>query len=248
MRPLPFLTGLMAFVLTSLPLSHSAGADGSCAEDAMLVFDGSASMSEIGFDVQKATRIVDARSAVRRAMPQIAPYRRVGLLIYGPGPLDACSNIDLRFAPSEDATDAIVSAVDTLQPKGLTPLTASVRRAAEALSHRTNPGVVVLVTDGNETCGGRPCQLGRQLATEGYDLTVHVIGFKVVLDFFSWDNPEQKSYAENETVAKCLADQTGGMFVSTETVDELAAALRDTLGCALIGQGPAVGPARIRPV
>ena len=29
------------------------------------------------------------------------------------------------------------------------------------------------------------------------------------------------------------------MYVSTETVDELAAALRETLGCALIGRAPA---------
>ena len=38
------------------------------------------------------------------------------------------------------------------------------------------------------------------------------------------------------TVAKCLADRTGGLYVSTETVDELADALRVTLGCALIGK------------
>ena len=62
------------------------------------------------------------------------------------------------------------------------------------------------------------------------------------MDFFSWDNPEQQSYEDGKTVAKCLADRTGGLYVSTETVDELADALRVTLGCALIGRikdGPA---------
>ena len=33
-----------------------------------------------------------------------------------------------------------------------------------------------------------------------------------------------------------------GMYVSTETVDELAAALRETLGCPLIGLNKAPGP------
>ena len=97
---------------------------------------------------------------------------------------------------------------------------------------------MVLVTDGNETCGGRPCALGAALAAEGYDLTVHVIGFRVVYDPFSWNSPEAEGY-DGTTVAKCLADRTGGMYVSTETVDELAAALRETLGCALIGRAPA---------
>ena len=127
--------------------------------------------------------------------------------------------------------------MDQLVPKGLTPLAASVRQAAEALDYRRAPGIVVLVTDGNETCGGRPCALGDALAREAADLTVHVIGFKVIVDFFSWDNPEQQSYEDGNTVAKCLADRTGGMYVSTETVDELADALRVTMGCALIGQG-----------
>ena len=40
-------------------------------------------------------------------------------------------------------------------------------------------------------------------------------------------------------VYAALADRTGGMYVSTETVDELAVALRETLGCALIGRAPA---------
>jgi hypothetical protein len=41
---------------------------------------------------------------------------------------------------------------------------------------------------------------------------------------------------DGQTVAKCLSDATGGVFVSTETVDELTEALRETLGCALIGR------------
>ncbi|UXX84410.1 vWA domain-containing protein [Roseovarius pelagicus] len=206
----------------------------------MLVFDGSASMAELDFDLTVPTRIDDARRAVRRAMPQIAPFRRVGLLIYGPGPGPACDRINLHFEPVADAATPIVDALDQLEPLGLTPLTNAVRAAAKVLHYRTRPGIVVLVTDGNETCGGRPCALSRALAAEARDLTVHVIGFRVVVDFFSWDSPEAKSYTEGKTVAKCLADQTGGMFVSTETVDELAEALRETLGCALIGQ--TIGP------
>ena len=211
------------------------GAMGSCATDAMLVFDGSASMGEISFNAKAPTRIDDARRAMQRAMPQIAPFRRVGLLVYGPGGDHSCSGIDLRFAPVADASDQVVAEIDQLSPNGLTPLAASVRAAAETLDYQKAPGIVVLVTDGNETCGGRPCALGDDLARRGADLTVHVIGFKVVYDPFSWNSPEAQGYDGGKTVAKCLADRTGGMFVSTETVDELADALKDTLGCALIG-------------
>jgi Ca-activated chloride channel family protein len=226
-----------ALLASAVALSATPAAPG-CATDAMLVFDGSASMAEIGADATAPTRIAEARTALHRAMPQIAPFRRVGLLVYGPGGDRSCTGIDLRFAPIPDASQAVTGAIDTLAPQGLTPLAASVLAAAETLDYRGTPGIVVLVTDGNETCGGRPCALGATLAAEGYDLTVHVIGFRVVYDPFSWNSPEAEGY-DGTTVAKCLADRTGGMYVSTETVDELAAALRETLGCALIGRAPA---------
>ncbi|MEL6647672.1 MAG: VWA domain-containing protein [Pseudomonadota bacterium] len=229
-------------LLTALAIGASGSVDatGSCATDAMLVFDGSASMGEISFSARAPTRLEDARLAMHRAMPEIAPFRRVGLLVYGPGGDTGCSGIDLRFAPVAEAADQVVGEIDQLTPNGLTPIAASVRAAAEALDYERAPGIVVLVTDGNETCGGRPCALGEELAQTGADLTVHVIGFKVVYDPFSWNSPEAQSYDGGKTVAKCLADFTGGMFVSTETVDELADALRETLGCALIGQGAGV--------
>lgn len=230
---IPFVLASLLGVAAS-PTAISAS--GGCAADAMVVFDGSASMAEVGFDVRQPTRIQEARKAVRDAMPDIAPYRRVGLLVYGPGTEGACGNIDLRLPPQPDAAAAIIAEVDQISPAGLTPLASSVQGAAEVLDYRTKPGIVVLVTDGNETCGGRPCALGEQLRKDGADLTVHVIGFKVLVDFFSWDNPEQQAYGDGKTVAKCLADRTGGMFVSTETVQELADALRATLGCALLGR------------
>jgi len=206
-----------------------------CARDAMLVFDGSASMAELGFDPAAPTRIDDARRAVRRAMPRIAPVRRIGLIVYGPGPEGSCDGINLRFAPVADAAQPVIETLDSVDPVGLTPLTASVRAAAEVLNYRSEPGIVVLVTDGNETCGGRPCALGAELADTSRDLTVHVIGFRVEADPFAWDSPEAGVYSDGASVAKCLADQTGGMYVPTQTVDELAAALEETLGCALIG-------------
>ena len=107
--------------------------------------------------------------------------------------------------------------------------------AAETLGYRTRPAVVVLVTDGDETCGGAPCATGRALEAAGLDLTVHVIGYKTEVEFFSWDNPEQETYSEDTTVAACLAEQTGGRFVTADTVDELVAAMEATLGCLVVG-------------
>lgn len=238
MRDQTSSTTLLATAIALAPTSEALAQ--SCARDAMLVFDGSASMAEVGFDSTAPTRIDDARAAVAQAMPQIAPIRRVGLITYGPETIrdtnGSCSGINVQFEPLSDAAQPVIAAIEKLQPLGLTPLTASVRAAAEVLDYTAQPGVIVLVTDGNETCGGRPCALGAELAKTARDLTVHVIGFKVVFDPFSWNSPEAPGYDDGDTVAKCLSDQTGGMYVATNTVDELANALRKTLGCALIGE------------
>ena len=201
----------------------------------MIVFDGSGSMAEMGFNQLNEPRIFEARKAVRSAMPQVAPYRRLGLIIYGPGPLDSCDNIDLRFGPINNAAGPIIDAVDGLMPDGDTPLTQAVALAAQTLDYENAPATVVLVTDGKETCGGSPCELAAILAADGYDTTVHVIGFKVRGDSFVWESEEQDDLFKGRTVARCLAERTGGQYVSTETVDELIAALNETLGCSLIG-------------
>lgn len=204
-----------------------------CTTDAMIVFDGSASIGEIGFDEQDATRIEEARVAMRRVMPQVEHSRRIGLLTYGPEGDDACSGVILRFPPQESAAARLVSEVESLRPDGLTPLSAAVEQAAEELDYNQKRAVVVVVTDGNETCGGTPCAASERMAAQALNLTVHVVGFRVTRDFFAWNNPEQ-TFGE-DTVAKCFADRTGGVFVTTETVDELVEALQQTLGCPVIG-------------
>ncbi|MEO0664183.1 MAG: VWA domain-containing protein [Pseudomonadota bacterium] len=212
-----------------------------CSTDAMLVFDGSTSMAEADFSTGAPAKIVEARQAIARAMPEIEPFRRVGLMVYGPGgagKTGACSGIDLRFGPIEASAAPIIAEIDALRPSGLTPLTNSVAGAAEALNFRHDPAVVVLLTDGNETCGGGPCALSQSLSAQAADLTIHVIGFRMREhdEYFRWNNPEQEFGADN--VARCFADATGGLYVTTDTVDELTAALQATLGCALVGGRP----------
>lgn len=212
-----------------------------CTTDAMVVFDGSASMAEIGFDTGDTNRITDARAAMARVMPDVEHFRRIGLLTYGPGGRDSCDGIRMQFPPIEAAAARMASELDALAPAGLTPLSAAVEQAALVLDYRLSPAIVVLVTDGNETCGGRPCALGARLAAEAADLTIHVIGYKAAHDFFGWNNPEGGAPG-SDVVARCLADATGGQFVGTDTVEELTEALRGTLGCALIGWDGGLSP------
>ncbi|SEN51228.1 vWA domain-containing protein [Palleronia pelagia] len=220
---------LAAMVLAVQP----AIASQDCTEDAIIVFDGSGSMSEMGFNRLDTPRIFEAREALHRIIPRIERLRRLGLTVYGPGAArDACENVTHHFPPVAGAGARILSVIDELAPAGPTPLTRAVAEAAEALDYTRRPATVVLVTDGKETCGGATCQLAAHLAHEGVDLTVHVIGFKVRAEHFDWGRGVNVGA---ETAASCLAETTGGQYVPAETVDDLVSALSLTLGCPVYG-------------
>jgi Ca-activated chloride channel homolog len=226
-----FRFGIMA--LTGLLVSTVAVAEDAkpspCTEDAMIVFDASGSMSgnqTLGIPNSRP-RIDEVRAALARVLPTATAHRRVGLITYGPGPYNQC-NVKLDLKPTPDALKPIMRAVSGLVPAGKTPLTSAVEQAAEVLNYRSKPGVIVAVTDGEETCGGSPCALAKQLRLLGDQLTVHVIAFRY--SGFSWTGPS--SVME----LMCLADENHGLFTRANSEDELVDALQKTLDCPMVSQ------------
>jgi Ca-activated chloride channel family protein len=198
----------------------------------MLVFDGSGSMAgneRLGIG-SVVTRIDKVRKALDRVLPAVAPNRRLGLVTYGPGPYNRCDNIELNVRPMPNAAATIMAAINAIVPAGRTPLTESVRLAADALDYKNKPAVIVLLTDGEETCGGNPCALAKELMANDAGLTVHVIGYR--MKDFSWTG------GAGLMEMKCLAEKTGGYYESPETVEELVAALSKTLGCPELTHAP----------
>lgn len=201
-----------------------------CVEDAMIVFDASGSMSGNGWGYGSETagmvsRIDKVRSTLAKILPNVTRFRRVGLITYGPGLWNQC-NVHLDLAPAENAAARILAAVNAIVPAGKTPLTAAVAQAAQVLDFRVKPGLIVVLTDGEETCGGSPCDLGKELSGEAAQLTVHIISLRV--KGFSWVG--EQSILE----AKCLAERNRGLYLSVETQDELMEAFEKTLGCPMV--------------
>jgi Ca-activated chloride channel family protein len=198
-----------------------------CTEDVMLVLDASGSMSgnqELGVANSRA-RIDEVRSALSHVLPTATKNRKVGLITYGPGPYNQC-NVKLEFEPMSDSAKKIMRSVDALVPAGKTPLTSAVEHAAEILKYRIKPGVIVVLTDGEETCGGSPCGLGKQLHSLASHLTVHVIAFRYAN--FSWTG------TNTAMDLACLADENRGLYVKANSEQDLIEALRKTLDCPMI--------------
>ena len=199
-----------------------------CTEDAMIVFDASGSMS--GNTVQglfsDITRIDEVRKALAQVLPGVTKFRKVGLITYGPGPYAQC-NVELNFPPIPNAAQRILGIVNSINPAGKTPLVDGVMAATKVLHETSTRGVVVLLTDGEETCGGAPCALGKVIKRDGR-VTVHVIGYQ--LRGFSWTG------AQSILDVQCLAEETGGLYITANNREELIKAFEKTLGCPMMSR------------
>jgi hypothetical protein len=77
---------------------------------------------------------------------------------------------------------------------------------------RVGGGSVVLITDGEETCGGDPGKASQELNNSGIDITLHIVGFAI-----------KGKKIEDQLTA--FAEATGGRYYSAQSGKGLARAL-----------------------
>ncbi|HCE72488.1 MAG TPA: hypothetical protein DET67_15435, partial [Ruegeria sp.] len=152
----PGRAALAAALLCAGLLPVPALGEADCTQDAMIVFDASGSMAEMGYNGLDRPRILDAREALHDALPRIAALRRLGLVTYGAAmdgdaDGDLCKRVSMPFTPSPNAAGQILNLIDAIEPDGNTALTDAVNLAARVFDQPPRPGVIVLVTDGDET-------------------------------------------------------------------------------------------------
>ena len=162
------IIALTAVLTCSLPASGAEEKKPSpCTEDAMIVFDASGSMSgnqTLGIPNSRA-RIDEVRSALAQVLPTATKNSAGRSHHLRPGPVQSVQRQARPQADARRRPAMIMNAVNALVPAGKTPLTSAVEQAAEVLNYRAKPGVIVVVTDGEETCGRSPCDAGQAAAS-----------------------------------------------------------------------------------
>ncbi len=207
--------GIFRFLCAAMFGFAGAGAAAAEDSDAMLVLDASGSMWG---QIEGEAKIAIAKSVLADLLSDLPAERRLGLIAYGHNRKGDCGDIEELAAVGTDRA-AISAAVKGLNPKGKTPMAASVKLAAEKLRYTEEKATVILISDGIETCEPDPCGVAAALEQAGADFTAHVIGFDV---------SEENALAQ----LQCLAENTGGKFVSASNAFELGAALESTVAAA----------------
>jgi hypothetical protein len=164
------------------------------------------------------TRIAVAQRAIKGVAGFIPAQAQLSLRMYGaqsPASQKNCqdTNLAVPFGPASGSGGAITTTVDGARAQGYTPIAYSLEQAANDFPADAKERVIVLVSDGKETCQGDPAVAAKALAAKG--ITVHTVGFIV----------DTAARGQLQAIARV----TGGSYFDAPVGPELPDTLRSAL-------------------
>lgn len=152
----------------------------------LFLLDGSASMYG---DWERTIKIRAARGILSELIDslKVDPNVELALRIYGHNspPEDRnCedTNLEVPFGPRNH--DSIIETIRNLEPKGTTPIAYSLEQAAGDFPLSSDyRNILIIITDGIESCGGDPCKVSLALQKQGIFLRPFVIGMNMDEDY-----------------------------------------------------------------
>lgn len=186
-----------------------------------IVLDASGSMRE---DFGGRPRLDVAREALSALLDRLPAQVNVALRVYGHRYSDAdqarsCQDVELLAPLAPAAPHRLEKELTAVQARGWTALARSLELAAADLPNaRDNLNSVVLVTDGEETCGGDPLSVATAIKQGPSAVTVHVIGLAL------------NDAARDQL--RSVAEATGGLYRDAADSAGLLAAVQEALTAA----------------
>jgi hypothetical protein len=180
-----------------------------------VVLDASGSMLQ---RLDGERRIELAKAAVTDLVEEVLPGSAAfALRVFGHKEADSCRS-DLEIPPGPLDRAAASAKVASINAMNLarTPIAESLRLIAADVGERAGPLVIILVTDGEETCDGHPAAVIRELAANGTDVRVSIVGFAI------------DELMLKETFAEWAKLGNGNYFNASDGA-ELAASLRESV-------------------
>ncbi len=183
-----------------------------------IVFDASGSMNETRGN---AVKLDMAKDALRTIAGQIPEGSKVGLRIFGTTPnqgnvKELCEDSKLIIPISGFHKEDMIRNTSALKSYGMTALGYSLELAGKDFS--AAPDVkknIILISDGEETCGKDPIAVIEALKAQGIQVTIHAIGFTA-------------SDAAKAQLKK-LSEMTGGSYHEAEDAASLEASLAQSV-------------------
>lgn len=163
-------------------------------------------------------RIEVAKSALVGLTDALPPNSGFALRVFGHKEADSCRT-DLEIKQPKVDKPAAVAKIKAITAMNLakTPIAASLLKVKEDLAGTNGSILVILMTDGEETCEGNPKAAIEALRAGGADVRVNIVGFAI------------DEVGLKETFAQ-WAQVGNGAFFDAQNAEQLKQAVRATLG------------------
>lgn len=194
----------------------------------LFLVDGSGSMLD-AWARPNQTKITVAKRIMAKLVDSLRhnPKLELALRIYGhryAKELNNCQDtrLEVPFKPKNHSE--IINTINDIKPKGVTPITYSLEQAAKDFPAGTGyRNILILITDGIESCGGDLCATSRELQKKGVFLRPYIIGLGTRAEkslecagrYIDANTPEEFYDILNKAIESTLAKTT----VSIELLD-----------------------------
>lgn len=190
----------------------------------LFVVDASLSMKD---NLEKGVQKMDAAKRVlQEALAKVPSDVNVGLRVFGQfigGGLE-CRATALLVRPGTSNRRSIVEKLRQIRPTGMTPLTYALANAAESdLARIPGKKTVILISDGQDTCGENPCAYIATLPRRGIEFKVDVLGLDLKHDKASRNQLD------------CIANSSGGKYYDADTAAKLVESISHSVSAAISG-------------
>ena len=194
----------------------------------LFLLDASGSMLE-QWERPNQTRWSVAKSILTKLVDSLGQNTKLelGLRVYGhrsPQEIKNCKDTWLEVPFRARSHTAIIQKLSEIKPKGVTPITYSLEQAANDFpSNAGYRNIVILITDGIESCGGDLCATSRALQKKGVFLRPYIIGLGLKTEislecagkYIDADTPGKFNDVLNEAIETSFAKTT----VSVQIMD-----------------------------
>jgi hypothetical protein len=116
------------------------------------------------------SRMQGAKTAVNKLVQKTPGDMDIGLVV-----LKDCPGAKKYGFYSPTKRQQLLGIINRLNPEGGTPLGNAIHKAGQMIDGVNKPATMVVISDGEESCGSNPCVIARKLAAQKPYLTINVV-------------------------------------------------------------------------
>jgi hypothetical protein len=160
-------------------------------------------ITQIASSASGPSRIDAAKQASRRIVKSLPSDVDVGLVL-----VEDCPSARPVGFYSPNQRGALLGGIGSIHPVRGTPLASGIQQAASMVDGVNHPGVIVVISDGKESCRRDPCGTARRIARAKPMLTINVVDIT------------------GTGAGNCVASATGGKVLTAKNAQQLNSMLR----------------------